>query len=123
MKTIMIVDDSPTILMSIEAILGRAGYQVAKAACGEDAVAALHKGLRPSLIITDLNMKAMNGIDLIRNVRQMGALRFTPMIMLTTESGMDKRQEARAAGATGWIVKPVQPADLLGVVRQMVPGG
>jgi two-component system chemotaxis response regulator CheY len=121
-KTIMLVDDSPTILMSMGAILGRAGYNVAKAASGEEALRELQTGQKPSLIITDLNMGAMNGIDLIRRLRQTPTTRFTPIIMLTTESAMDKRQEARSAGATGWIVKPVQPTDLLAVVKQMVPG-
>ena len=123
MKTVMIVDDSPTILLSMEAILVRAGYGVIKAACGEDAIRALNAGHRPALVITDLNMAAMNGIELIRQMRQVPATRFTPILMLTTESAMDKRQEARSAGATGWIVKPVQPSDLLAVVQQMVPGG
>lgn len=123
MKTVMIVDDSPTILMSMEAILTRAGFGVAKATCGEDALRQLGGAVRPHLIITDLNMAAMNGIELIKAIRGLPTTRFTPVLMLTTESAMDKRQEARAAGATGWIVKPVQPADLLAVVRQMVPGG
>ncbi|MEO0031701.1 MAG: hypothetical protein RIS94_1459 [Pseudomonadota bacterium] len=122
MKTVMIVDDSTTILMSMESILVRAGYGVVKATSGEAAVSTLQQGAKPNLVITDLNMAAMNGIDLIRAMRQMPATRFTPILMLTTESAMDKRQEARAAGATGWIVKPVQPADLLAVVQQMVPG-
>ncbi|WP_225206547.1 response regulator [Novosphingobium huizhouense] len=122
MKTVMIVDDSPTILMSMESILARAGYGVLKADSGENALQKLQGGGRPNLVITDLNMQAMNGIDLIRNLRQLPQTRFTPIIMLTTESSLDKRQEARSAGATGWIVKPVQPGDLLAVVKQMVPG-
>ena len=122
MKTVMIVDDSPTILMSMEAILTRAGYGVAKAESGEAALRVLQGGTRPSLVITDLNMHAMNGIELIRSLRQLPATRFTPILMLTTESALDKRQEARSAGATGWIVKPVQPTDLIAVVKQMVPG-
>ncbi|NML93525.1 response regulator [Novosphingobium olei] len=122
MKTVMIVDDSPTILMSMEAILTRAGYGVLKADSGENALRALQGGGKPNLVITDLNMAAMSGIDLIRNLRQLPQTRFTPIIMLTTESSLDKRQEARSAGATGWIVKPVQPTDLLAVVKHMVPG-
>lgn len=122
MKSVMIVDDSPTILMSMETILSRAGFGVIKARSGEEAVRSLDGGARPSLVITDLNMGAMNGIELIRTMRQMAPTRFTPILMLTTESAMEKRQEARSAGATGWIVKPVQPDDLLAVVKQMVPG-
>lgn len=122
MKSVMIVDDSPTILMSMESMLARAGFGVVKARSGEEAVRTLQDGARPNLVITDLNMAAMNGIELIRAMRQMPGTRFTPILMLTTESAMEKRQEARSAGATGWIVKPVQPDDLLAVVRQMVPG-
>lgn len=119
MKTVMIVDDSPTILMSMEAILSRAGYGVVKAASGEEAVRTLQTGARPNLVITDLNMNAMNGIDLIRNMRQMPVTRFTPILMLTTESSMDRRQEARTAGATGWIVKPFDPEKLVAAVRRV----
>lgn len=122
MKSVMIVDDSPTILMSMESMLARAGFGVVKARSGEEAVRTLQDGARPNLVITDLNMAAMNGIELIRTMRQMPGTRFTPILMLTTESAMEKRQEARSAGATGWIVKPVQPDDLIAVVRQMVPG-
>ncbi|NBC37419.1 response regulator [Novosphingobium sp. FSY-8] len=122
MKHILIVDDSPTILMSMEGVLSRAGFQVSKAPSGEDAVRALQNGVRPNLVITDLNMRGMNGIDVIKAIRANSATRFTPVLMLTTESAQDKRQEARSAGATGWLVKPVQPNDLLGVVRQVMPG-
>jgi two-component system chemotaxis response regulator CheY len=120
--TILIVDDSPTMLMSIEGILTKAGIAVIKAASGEEALAKLQKGDKPNLMITDLNMGAMNGIELIRNARKLPALRFTPILMLTTESQQDRRNDAKAAGATGWIVKPVNPENLLKVVRQLVPG-
>jgi two-component system chemotaxis response regulator CheY len=118
----MIVDDSPTMLMSIEGILTRAGIAVIKAASGEEALTKLQKGDKPNLLITDLNMGAMDGIELIRSARKLATLRFTPILMLTTESQQDKRNDAKAAGATGWIVKPVDPENLLKVVRQLVPG-
>lgn len=74
------------------------------------------------MIIADLNMGAMNGIELIRQLRKMHGYQFMPMVMLTTELQQDKRNEAKAAGATGWIVKPVDPVSLMKVVRQLVPG-
>lgn len=122
-KTIMIVDDSPTMLLSLQGILSKAGYAVAQARSGEEAVGVLKGGLRPAMVITDFNMGAMNGIEVVRQVRRMPGLQFTPLVLLTTESQRDRRDEARSAGATGWLVKPVQAEALLQVVRQLVPGG
>lgn len=121
--TIMIVDDSPTMLMSLEGVLSKAGFAVAQAKSGEEALAQLRAGPKPAMVITDLNMGAMNGIELIRSVRKLPGHQFMPMVMLSTESQQDKRIEAKSAGATGWIVKPVEPAMLLQVIRQLVPGG
>lgn len=122
-STILLVDDSATILMSMEAILHKVGYTVVKAASGEEAVAMLERGTRPNLIITDIHMPGMNGIDLIRKVRGMAGFQFVPILVVTTESQQAKRDEARAAKATGWLVKPVPPDDLLRVVKQILPGG
>ena len=121
-KTIMIVDDSPTMLLSLHGILSKAGFTVEQARSGEEAVGALKGGLRPAMVITDFNMGAMNGIEVVRQVRRMPGLQFTPLVLLTTESQRDRRDEARSAGATGWLVKPVQAEALLQVVRQLVPG-
>ena len=121
MKTILLVDDSPTMLMSMEATLTRAGYGVIKAASGEAALQGMAGGNRPNLMITDLHMGGMSGLDLIREVRKSPAGRFMPILMLTTESAQSRKDEAKAAGATGWIVKPVEPEALLGVVRQILP--
>lgn len=122
MKSVLLVDDSATILMSLEGILTRSGYKVAKAMSGEEAVRLLNGGqCTPDLIITDLNMGSMNGIALIRAVRAMPRLRFVPILMLTTESQQEKRQEAKQAGATGWLVKPVAKDDLLRVLGQVLP--
>jgi two-component system chemotaxis response regulator CheY len=123
MSSVFLVDDSATVLMSMETILQKAGYSVAKATSGEDAVAQLEKGLKPKLIITDIHMPGMNGIDLIRKVRTMNGFQFIPILVVTTESQQAKRDEARAAKATGWLVKPVQPDDLVKVVKQIVPNG
>jgi len=123
MKTILIVDDSPTIIMSMEGILTKAGYNVAKANSAEAALQLLRNGSTYSMLITDLNMGKMNGIELIQNARQLPAYRFTPMLMLTTESQQSKRQEAKNAGASGWLVKPADTKALLGVLNQLLPGG
>ena len=121
-KKILIVDDLPTILMSMRGMLERAGHAVSNAASGEEAVSVLKGGLKPDLVITDYHMGAMNGIELVREVRKMSNLRFIPVLMVTTESQQEKRLEAKAAGATGWLVKPVQPDALLQVIKQVVPG-
>jgi two-component system chemotaxis response regulator CheY len=121
MATVLLVDDSRTILMSISAVLTKSGYTVETAPDGTDALAKVKAGLRPAVILTDLNMPKMDGITFIREVRKVPGVRFTPILMLTTESQQTKRAEAKAAGASGWIVKPVQPKDLLAVLQQVLP--
>jgi two-component system, chemotaxis family, chemotaxis protein CheY len=119
MKSALLVDDSKTMLMSLTAVLKKAGYSVDTAGDGSEALTKVKAGVKPSVIITDLNMPKMDGITFIREARKAGA-RFTPILMLTTESQEAKRAEARAAGATGWLVKPVQPEDLVKVLGQVV---
>lgn len=119
-KTVFLVDDSAVMRASVKQNLELAGFKVETAIDGADAVARLKGGLRPDLIITDINMPNMNGIDFIRNARQL--LRFTPILVLTTESQTSKRDEAKKLGATGWLVKPVGGNDLLKVVKQVLPG-
>jgi two-component system, chemotaxis family, chemotaxis protein CheY len=123
MTTVMLVDDSATMLMSLKAILVKAGYAVETAADGKVALGKLTAGLRPEMIISDLNMPNMDGITFIREARKTAGMRFIPMLMLTTESERTKRDEAKSAGATGWLVKPVAPEQLLGVIKQVLPGG
>ncbi|WP_334013586.1 response regulator [Alteromonas sp. S167] len=120
MSAIHLVDDSATMLMSMEMLLKRAGYTVTKSESAEAAMTAL-ESISPKLIITDLNMPGMNGIELIQTLKRQSKFRFTPMLMLTTESQQSRREEAKSAGATGWLVKPVEPEQLLGVVKQLVP--
>jgi two-component system chemotaxis response regulator CheY len=122
-STVFIVDDSVTILMSMEAILRKGGFTVAKAASGEEAMTKLQGGLKPNLIVTDIHMPGMNGIELIRKVRAMAGNQFVPILVVTTESQQAKRDEARAAKATGWLVKPVKPDDMMKVVKQILPNG
>ena len=120
MTTIFLVDDSATILMSLKATLEIAGFKVETAGDGEQALAKIKGGLKPDLIVTDINMPKMDGIELIRQVRKL--LRFTPILTLTTESQQAKRDEAKKLGASGWMVKPVSGTDLLKVIRQVLPG-
>jgi two-component system, chemotaxis family, chemotaxis protein CheY len=120
MKTIFLVDDSATMVMSLKCSLEISGFKVETAADGEQAMDKINKGLKPDLIITDINMPKMDGIELIRNARKI--LRFTPILTLTTESQQAKRDEAKKLGATGWLVKPIGGADLIKVVKQLLPG-
>jgi two-component system chemotaxis response regulator CheY len=121
MKPVFLVDDSPTMLASMAAVLGRAGLAVAKAASGEEALRTLQAKPALRIIITDYHMPGMNGVELIREIRKLPAYRFLPILVLTTESEQSKRELARAAGATGWLVKPVAPDKLLQVLQQVAP--
>lgn len=119
-KTIFLVDDSATILLSISGILTKAGYAVEKASNGEEALKKFNAGIKVDLLITDLNMPGMNGIELIKQVRQLSAYKFLPILFLTTESQQSKKMEAKAAGASGWIVKPATADDLLNTIKMVV---
>lgn len=120
MKTIMLVDDSATILLSISNILAKAGYSTEKAANAGEALKKLGTGIKIDLLITDLNMPGMNGIDLIKEVRKLAAYKFVPILFLTTESQQSKKLEAKAAGASGWIVKPATADELLNTIKLVV---
>ena len=120
MKTIFLVDDSATMVMSLKISLEISGFKVETAADGELAMGKINKGLKPDLIITDINMPKMDGIEFIRNARKI--LRFTPILTLTTESQQAKRDEAKKLGASGWLVKPIGGADLVKVIKQLLPG-
>jgi two-component system chemotaxis response regulator CheY len=122
MKPIFLVDDSSTMLASMAGILGKAGIPVEKAMDAANAIAKLSGRPPLRLMIVDYHMPGMNGVDLIREVRKMSAYRFLPIVMMTTESAQEKRDEARQAGATGWLVKPVTAVKLLQVIEQVAPG-
>jgi two-component system chemotaxis response regulator CheY len=118
-RTIMTVDDSPSIRQMVGFTLRQAGHRVVEAADGREALSRLAQ--QPvDLVITDLNMPQVNGLELIRRVRALPALRFVPIVLLTTESDPAKKTEARAAGATGWIVKPFTPDQLTAVVARLL---
>lgn len=118
-KTILIVDDSETIREAVSFTLENAQYKVQKAIDGMDALEKLKSGSF-QLIITDLHMPNMDGIGLIKSVRSNPDYQFTPILFLTTESQGGKKEEARAAGATGWIVKPFVPEKLIAVVQKLI---
>jgi two-component system, chemotaxis family, chemotaxis protein CheY len=115
------VDDSPTMVMSVKSTLNINGYQVETAGNGQLALDILKRGLKPNLIITDINMPVMGGMDLIKNVRALADMRFVPILTLTTESDTAKRDESKRLGATGWIVKPVSGNDLIKVIQKVLP--
>lgn len=120
MKTIFLVDDSATVLLSISGILTRAGYAIEKASNAEDALKKFKAGVKVDLLITDLNMPGMNGIELITEVRRLADYKFIPILFLTTESQQSRRLEAKAAGASGWIVKPATADDRLNTIKLVV---
>ena len=122
MKSVLIVDDSPTVLLSLKTNLEMNGFKVETASDGQDALNKLNSGVNPDLIITDLNMPKMDGFEFIKNVRQKKEFRFKPILVLTTESQLQKRQEAKRLGATGWLVKPVSGSDLIKVIKKVLPG-
>lgn len=118
-KCIMTVDDSVSVRQMVSFTLKNAGYETVEACDGNDALAKLN-GSGVHMIVTDLNMPNLDGIGLIREVRAKPEYKFIPIIMLTTESQDDKKQEGKSAGATGWIVKPFKPEQLLAVVKKVL---
>ncbi|MEO8596779.1 MAG: response regulator [Candidatus Solibacter sp.] len=117
-KVILTVDDSASVRQMVRFALSDAGYTVVEAVDGKDALAKLTQPVH--LVITDLNMPNLDGLGLIRGVRANPAYKGIPILMLTTESQDSKKQEGRAAGATGWIVKPFATQQLLAVVRKVL---
>ncbi len=118
-KTIMTVDDSVSVRQMVSFTLKQAGYKVVEAEDGKDAVNKL-KATSVNMMVTDLNMPNMDGIELIRQVRAQKEFKFIPIIMLTTESQAEKKQEGKSVGATGWIVKPFKPDQLLAVIKKVL---
>lgn len=121
-KTILIVDDSSTMRMSLTNSLEISGFKVLAASDGQLALDQLKAGAKPDLIITDINMPNMGGIEFIGKARAVAGFRFTPILVLTTESQQEKREDAKKLGATGWLVKPVGGADLTRIIKQVLPG-
>jgi two-component system chemotaxis response regulator CheY len=118
-KKILIVDDSAAIRQSISFILRQEGYDTVEASDGLEALTMLGSVGALDLIITDVNMPNLDGIGFIRKAREIQAYKFTPILVLTTESQGSKMNEGKEAGATGWIVKPFNADKLLGIVRKV----
>jgi two-component system chemotaxis response regulator CheY len=118
-KTVLAVDDSATMRQLVSFALRGAGFQVIEAVDGNDALTKLN-GVRIDLIITDLNMPNINGIELIRRARTLAQYKYVPIVMLTTESLEAQKKAGRDAGASGWIVKPFQTSQLVAVARKFL---
>jgi two-component system chemotaxis response regulator CheY len=118
-KKILVVDDSAAVRTVAALALREAGYEVIDAVNGSEALKKLGAE-RVNLIISDVNMPVMDGITFLKEVKKHPSCKFTPVIMLTTESGDDKKQEGRAAGAKAWIVKPFEPRALIDAVAKLV---
>lgn len=119
MKKILAVDDSASMRQMVSFTLKTAGFDVTAAKDGSEAL-AIAKQQSFDAVISDVNMPIMDGITLIRELRGLPDYKFTPLLMLTTESGLDKKVEGKAAGATGWIVKPFNPDQLLAVLKKVI---
>ncbi len=119
MKRVMTIDDSPSLRQMVALTLESAGYEVIEACDAKDALVKL-SGRQYHLFLTDLNMPGMDGIELTHKLRGMPEYKFVPIVLLTTESQQEKKMQGKAAGATGWIVKPFQPQDLLATVKRVV---
>jgi len=118
-KLIMTADDSASVRQMVSFTLKQNGYEVIEAVDGSDALTKL-KGKKVDMLLTDLNMPKLDGIGLIKGVRGNSMNKFIPIIMLTTESQDSKKAEGKAAGATGWIVKPFKPEQLIAVVKKVL---
>jgi two-component system chemotaxis response regulator CheY len=119
-KTIMVVDDSASIRTLIKTTLSGEGYDVLEAGDGEEALNRLAEANSVDMMITDLNMPRIDGIGLIQKFRKIPGCRFTPVVMLTTESQEEKRRQGKEAGASAWLTKPFKPEQLIGLVRMVL---
>jgi len=118
-KIILVVDDSPSLRQIISIVLTTAGYDVIEAENGQQALEKLD-GSKIHLAICDVNMPVMDGIEFVKNVKSMPNYRFLPIIMLTTESGENRKQEGRDAGVKAWVVKPFRPDQILNAVSKLI---
>ncbi len=118
-KTIMIVDDSATLRQVVSIALKGAGYDVLEGCDGKDALSKLN-GQKIHLVISDVNMPNMDGISFVKELKTKPEYKFTPVIMLTTEAGEDKKSLGQAAGVKAWVVKPFKPDQMLGAVSKLI---
>ena len=118
-KTILVVDDSASLRQVVGIALKSAGYTVIEGCDGKDALSKL-TGQKIHLVISDVNMPNMDGISLVKEIKKLAAYKFTPIVMLTTESADGRKAEGQAAGAKAWVLKPFNPPQLLNVVQKLV---
>ena len=118
-KVILTADDSASIRQMVTFTLTNAGYEVIEAIDGEDALQKA-EGRSVDMVITDLNMPNIDGIELIKRLRAHSEHKFVPIVLLSTESQEEKKMEGRKAGATGWIVKPFRPEQLISVIKKVL---
>jgi two-component system chemotaxis response regulator CheY len=121
MRTVFIVDDSPIVRKILKGGIVNSGFACEEATNGEEALDKLKAGLKPDVIVTDMNMPKMDGLTLIKEVRKLPSTRFTPIFVLTTEQSPEKQSVTKAAGATGWLVKPIGWDRLYHAIQQAVP--
>jgi two-component system chemotaxis response regulator CheY len=119
-KTILVVDDSASLRQIVSIALKGAGYDVIEGSDGQDGLSKLD-GSKVHLIISDVNMPNMDGLTMVKKIKEMAAYKFTPIIMLTTESGADKKDIGKAAGVKAWMVKPFKPEQMLSAVSKLIP--
>ena len=119
MATILAVDDSTTLRQMVTMTLKNSGHQVIEATNGKEALQAA-QGKQVDLVLSDVNMPIMDGITLVKELRKISSYRLTPILMLTTESSADMKQQGKSAGATGWLVKPFSPDKLLATVKRVL---
>ena len=119
MKNIMTVDDSASLRLMVGRVLRGASYEVIEAADGANALSRL-SGQEVHLFLVDVNMPNMGGLEFTRRIRTMPQYKFVPIVLLTTESSAEKKQEGKAAGASAWIIKPFDPDQLLAVVKKIM---
>lgn len=118
-KTILIVDDSASLRQVVGIALKGAGYDIIEACDGKDALSKLN-GTKIHLVISDVNMPNMDGITFLKELKKLPNYKFTPVIMLTTESQAEKKSEGQAAGAKAWVIKPFQPQTMLAAVAKLI---
>lgn len=119
MASVLVVDDSASLRNMVTFTLKQEGYQVVEAGHGQEALSKAQTG-RFDLVLTDVNMPIMDGITLCSELRKLPAFKFTPILVLTTESSPEMKQRGKAAGATGWLVKPFNPEKLLSTIKRVV---
>lgn len=118
-KTILVVDDSASLRQIVAIALKGAGYDVIEGCDGVDGLAKLD-GTKIHLIVSDVNMPNMDGLTMVQKIKQMPAYKFTPIIMLTTEAGADKKDIGKAAGVKAWMVKPFKPDQMINAVSKLI---